>query len=227
MRFVPRNGPLPSRISLAEGEVSTPSPTPWRRLRRREGAFPAGRHGIELRPQSRHEPSNAVACRSKSTALSDSPRSISDASQDIGHRRKLDSLAGSAFPMAGRATTDQRPVARHALSCGRPRRRTIAAAFIDNWLETRTELLHGDLLSKLETAGDHTCQIFSSAGEGSTPPDAAHFDRRRAAVHPHRPCLFRPGRPLPPHPHRSAPSRRASGNHHPDLTSMRKPCVRW
>jgi cardiolipin synthase len=42
-------------------------------------------------------------------------------------------------------------------------------AFIDNWLETRTELLHGELyFPKLETAGDTTCQIFkSSAGEGS------------------------------------------------------------
>ena len=42
-------------------------------------------------------------------------------------------------------------------------------AFIDNWLETRTELLHGDLyFPKLETAGEHTCQVFkSSAGEGS------------------------------------------------------------
>ncbi len=42
-------------------------------------------------------------------------------------------------------------------------------AFIDNWLETRTELLHGDLyFPKIETAGEHKCQIFkSSAGEGS------------------------------------------------------------
>ncbi len=42
-------------------------------------------------------------------------------------------------------------------------------AFIDNWLETRTELLHGELyFPKLETAGDRTCQVFkSSAGEGS------------------------------------------------------------
>ena len=42
-------------------------------------------------------------------------------------------------------------------------------AFIDNWLETRAELLHGDLyFPKLETAGEHTCQVFkSSAGEGS------------------------------------------------------------
>jgi cardiolipin synthase len=42
-------------------------------------------------------------------------------------------------------------------------------AFIDNWLETRTELLHGDLyFPKLEQAGDLTCQAFkSSAGEGS------------------------------------------------------------
>ena len=42
-------------------------------------------------------------------------------------------------------------------------------AFIDNWLETRAELLHGDLyFPKLEKAGEHTCQVFkSSAGEGS------------------------------------------------------------
>ena len=42
-------------------------------------------------------------------------------------------------------------------------------AFIDNWLETRAELLHGDpYFPKLEAAGDHTCQVFkSSAGEGS------------------------------------------------------------
>ena len=42
-------------------------------------------------------------------------------------------------------------------------------AFIDNWLETRTELLHGDAyFPKLEAAGETTCQVFkSSAGEGS------------------------------------------------------------
>lgn len=42
-------------------------------------------------------------------------------------------------------------------------------AFMDNWLETRAELLHGDLyFPKLERAGDHICQAFkSSAGEGS------------------------------------------------------------
>ena len=42
-------------------------------------------------------------------------------------------------------------------------------AFIDNWLETRAVLLHGeDYFPKLEDAGDVLCQIFkSSAGEGS------------------------------------------------------------
>ncbi|HZJ14038.1 MAG TPA: phospholipase D-like domain-containing protein [Chthoniobacteraceae bacterium] len=42
-------------------------------------------------------------------------------------------------------------------------------AFIDNWMETRAELLHGDpYFPKLENAGEHTCQVFkSSAGEGS------------------------------------------------------------
>ncbi len=42
-------------------------------------------------------------------------------------------------------------------------------AFIDNWLETRAELLHGeDFFPKLEPAGELTCQAFkSSAGEGS------------------------------------------------------------
>jgi cardiolipin synthase len=42
-------------------------------------------------------------------------------------------------------------------------------AFMDNWLETRAELLHGDLyFPKLARAGEHTCQAFkSSAGEGS------------------------------------------------------------
>lgn len=42
-------------------------------------------------------------------------------------------------------------------------------AFMDNWLETRAELLHGDLyFPKQEKAGDQVCQIFkSSAGEGS------------------------------------------------------------
>jgi cardiolipin synthase len=42
-------------------------------------------------------------------------------------------------------------------------------AFMDNWLETRAELLHGDLyFPKLERAGEDTCQAFkSSAGEGS------------------------------------------------------------
>ncbi|MEO7166713.1 MAG: phospholipase D-like domain-containing protein [Spartobacteria bacterium] len=42
-------------------------------------------------------------------------------------------------------------------------------AFMDNWMETRAELLHGDpYFPKLEETGDHLCQIFkSSAGEGS------------------------------------------------------------
>ncbi|MGI8955597.1 MAG: phospholipase D-like domain-containing protein [Chthoniobacterales bacterium] len=42
-------------------------------------------------------------------------------------------------------------------------------AFMDNWMETRAELLHGDpYFPKLEKAGDQLCQIFkSSAGEGS------------------------------------------------------------
>ena len=42
-------------------------------------------------------------------------------------------------------------------------------AFMDNWLETRAELLHGDLyFPKQEFAGEQICQIFkSSAGEGS------------------------------------------------------------
>ncbi len=42
-------------------------------------------------------------------------------------------------------------------------------AFMDNWLETRAELLHGDeYFPKLEPAGDEMCQVFkSSAGEGS------------------------------------------------------------
>ncbi len=42
-------------------------------------------------------------------------------------------------------------------------------AFMDNWMETRAELLHGDpYFPKQEEAGDHLCQIFkSSAGEGS------------------------------------------------------------
>jgi cardiolipin synthase len=42
-------------------------------------------------------------------------------------------------------------------------------AFMDNWLETRAELLHGDpYFPKQECAGEQLCQIFkSSAGEGS------------------------------------------------------------
>ncbi len=42
-------------------------------------------------------------------------------------------------------------------------------AFIDNWLQTRAELLHGEpYFPLLETVGDETCQVFqSSAGEGS------------------------------------------------------------
>lgn len=42
-------------------------------------------------------------------------------------------------------------------------------AFMDNWLETRSELRHGDpYFPKLECAGDDRCQVFkSSAGEGS------------------------------------------------------------
>ncbi|HEY3662687.1 MAG TPA: phospholipase D-like domain-containing protein [Chthoniobacterales bacterium] len=42
-------------------------------------------------------------------------------------------------------------------------------AFMDNWMETRAELLHDDpYFPKQEKAGDQICQIFkSSAGEGS------------------------------------------------------------
>jgi cardiolipin synthase A/B len=42
-------------------------------------------------------------------------------------------------------------------------------AFMDNWMETRAELLHGDsYFPNQERAGDELCQIFkSSAGEGS------------------------------------------------------------
>ncbi len=43
-------------------------------------------------------------------------------------------------------------------------------AFMDNWMQTRAELLHGDLYfpKQDEQAGDEVCQIFkSSAGEGS------------------------------------------------------------
>ncbi|MEO5722694.1 MAG: phospholipase D-like domain-containing protein [Chthoniobacterales bacterium] len=45
----------------------------------------------------------------------------------------------------------------------------IQQAFMDNWIQTRARLLHGDdYFPKLERAGDHTCQVFqSSAGEGS------------------------------------------------------------
>ncbi len=45
----------------------------------------------------------------------------------------------------------------------------IQQAFMDNWIQTRTVLLHGDAyFPKLETAGDQVCQVFqSSAGEGS------------------------------------------------------------
>jgi cardiolipin synthase len=45
----------------------------------------------------------------------------------------------------------------------------IQTAFMDNWLETRAELLHGDdYFPKLERAGEDMCQAFkSSAGEGS------------------------------------------------------------
>lgn len=42
-------------------------------------------------------------------------------------------------------------------------------AFMDNWVETRTELLHGDAyFPKLDNVGEDMCQVFkSSAGEGS------------------------------------------------------------
>jgi cardiolipin synthase A/B len=42
-------------------------------------------------------------------------------------------------------------------------------AFLDNWVQTRAELLHGDAyFPKLEPAGEDMCQVFkSSAGEGS------------------------------------------------------------
>ena len=45
----------------------------------------------------------------------------------------------------------------------------IQTAFMDNWIETRAELLHGDdYFPELKTAGEDTCQAFkSSAGEGS------------------------------------------------------------
>ncbi|HSH39378.1 MAG TPA: phospholipase D-like domain-containing protein [Chthoniobacterales bacterium] len=42
-------------------------------------------------------------------------------------------------------------------------------AFLDNWQQTRAELLHGDAyFPNLECVGNQTCQVFkSSAGEGS------------------------------------------------------------
>ena len=42
-------------------------------------------------------------------------------------------------------------------------------AFMDNWLQTRTRLLHGDAyFPELKPAGEQMCQVFkSSAGEGS------------------------------------------------------------
>ena len=42
-------------------------------------------------------------------------------------------------------------------------------AFLDNWVQTRAELIHGqDYFPELERAGTETCQAFkSSAGEGS------------------------------------------------------------
>jgi cardiolipin synthase len=42
-------------------------------------------------------------------------------------------------------------------------------AFMDNWVQTRAELLHGDeYFPKLEPVGEDMCQVFkSSAGEGS------------------------------------------------------------
>lgn len=42
-------------------------------------------------------------------------------------------------------------------------------AFMDNWLQTRAELLHGDeYFPELKPAGEDMCQVFkSSAGEGS------------------------------------------------------------
>ena len=42
-------------------------------------------------------------------------------------------------------------------------------AFMDNWMQTRAELLHGDeYFPELRAAGDDMCQVFkSSAGEGS------------------------------------------------------------
>ncbi len=45
----------------------------------------------------------------------------------------------------------------------------VQQAFMDNWIQTRNCLLHGDeYFPKLEIAGDETCQVFqSSAGEGS------------------------------------------------------------
>ncbi len=45
----------------------------------------------------------------------------------------------------------------------------VQQAFMDNWMQTRSELLHGDLyFPKLEEAGKERCQAFkSSAGEGS------------------------------------------------------------
>ena len=45
----------------------------------------------------------------------------------------------------------------------------IQQAFMDNWLETRADLLHGDdYFPELEPAGEDMCQVFkSSAGEGS------------------------------------------------------------
>lgn len=45
----------------------------------------------------------------------------------------------------------------------------VQQAFMDNWMQTRAEVLHGDAyFPEIAPAGDHTCQVFkSSASEGA------------------------------------------------------------
>ncbi len=92
-------------------------------------------------------------------------------------------------------------------------------AFMDNWLQTRAWLLHGDAyFPELKPVGNQMCQVFkSSAGEGS---DSARLmllvsiaSARR--THSDRERVFHPRSPLHADAARGVPSRSEGGDYHP------------
>ena len=72
---------------------------------RGEGAFPPGRHGVQLHPRTRDSScSNAPASGRNLSLCPFHHDQLPDTSQDPGHRRKLGSSVASASRMTGEAT---------------------------------------------------------------------------------------------------------------------------